>query len=157
MNKTMDTGIIQVIVETICAIANVGPDADGFVYLGIADKIIDADRVKVLFKIEPVKFDHVSIVGVEREATHLRIGLDQYMRRIEDSIRHSKLTDPLKTQVISSMDIVDYKGLSVVRIRIPKQHQANFIGDESFIRVGSSTHKATGPQIAAISSAFAKQ
>lgn len=154
--KTEDPDILQVILETICAIANAGPEVDGFVYLGIADKVADADRVKLLYQVEPVKFDHVQIVGVEREAEQLGVGLEQYMRKIEDFIRCSKLTDPLKTQLLSAMDVVNYKGLCVVRIRVPKQGQASFVGDECFIRVGASTHKANGPQIAAISVAFAK-
>jgi hypothetical protein len=155
-DKTRDPDIMQVILDTICAIANVGPEADGFVYLGIADNITVGERIEALYKIEPVKFDHVSIVGVERESKHLGIELDQYMRQIEDSIRRSKLTDPLKTQVLSAIDVVNYKGLNVVRIRVPKQSQASFVGDDCFIRAGSSTHKATGPQTAAVSGAFAK-
>lgn len=156
-DKTTEPGIMQVILETICAIANVGPEADGFIYLGIADSVKDSDRVKTLYMIEPVKFDHVSIVGIEREAKHLGIELDQYMRQIEDGVGHSKLTDPLKTQVLSAIDVVDYNGLNVVRIRVPKQKQANFVGDDCFIRAGSSTHKATGPQIAAVIAAFASR
>jgi predicted HTH transcriptional regulator len=142
--------------ETVCAISNTGPEADGFVYIGIADKAADGDRVRQLYKTEPIKFDHVSIVGVEREAKQLGIPMDRYMRRIEDGMRQSGLTDPLKTQVLSALDVVTYKGLSVVRIRVPRQGRASFLGDECFIRVGSSTHKATGPQIAAISNSFAK-
>ncbi len=154
--KTPDPMIIQVILETICGISNIGPEADGFMYIGIADKSADSERAKELYKFEPVKFDQVSIVGVEREAKQLGVELDKYMRRIEDGIRHSKLTDPLKTQVLSALDVVTYKGLAVVRIRVPKQVQASFLGDDCFIRIGSSTHKATGPQIAAVSNAFAK-
>jgi hypothetical protein len=113
--------------------------------------------VKELYKIEPMKFEHVSIVGVAREAKQLGLELDKYMRKIEDGIRRSALTEPLKTQVLSALDVVAYKGLDVVRIRVPKQGQASFLGDDCFIRVGSSTQKATGPQIAAVSNAFAKK
>jgi hypothetical protein len=154
--RTPDSNIMQVLLETICAIANVGPETDGFVYIGIADKQGDSDRVKELDNIEPVKFDHVSIVGVDREAAQQRLPLDKYMRKIEDGIRQSQLTDPLKTQVLSSLDVVVYKGLSVIRIRVPRQGQPSFVGDDCFIRVGSSTRKATAPQIAAISNAFKK-
>jgi hypothetical protein len=151
-----DPGIVGTIVETICAIANAGPHADGFVYLGIADKKADTARVKELYKIEPVVFDHVSIVGIDREAKQMGLPLDKYMRNIEDGIRQSKLTDPLKTQLLASIDVVLYKDLTVIRIRVPKQAQVSFVGEDCFIRVGSSTHKATGPQIAAVSNAFSK-
>src|SRR5262249_23568297 len=54
--------IIPTILQTICAIANVGPEADVFLSLGIADKPADAQRVRELDGVEPVKFDHVEIV-----------------------------------------------------------------------------------------------
>jgi hypothetical protein len=155
--KTPDPTIMQVIVETICAIANVGPDADGFVYVGIADKDADANRIEQLYGIQSVKFDHISIVGIEREAKQMGLNLDKYMRKIEDGIRHSALSEPLKTQVLTALDVVNYKGMAVVRIRLPKQSQASFVGDDCFIRSGSSTMLAKGPQIAAISSAFARR
>ena len=82
--------------------------------------------------------------------------LDRYMRRIEDDIRQSALTDPLKTQILSNLDIVTYKDFSVVRIRVPRQTQISFVGDDCFIRIGSSTHLAKGPQIAAVSASFPK-
>jgi hypothetical protein len=155
--KKQDPNIIQVILETICAISNVGPEADGYIYIGIADKTTDGERIQELYGVTPAKFDQVSIVGVEREAAHLSLGLDKYMRIIEDAIQQSKITDPLKTQVAAALDVITYKGLSVVRIRVPRQTQASFVGDDCFIRIGSSTHKATGPQIAAVTSAFAKK
>ena len=95
--KSPDPKILDVVNETICAIANAGPDADGFLYLGIADTDIDAERIKTLYGFTPPKFDHVSIVGIDREARQLGGTLDNYMRRIEDAIRHSALSEPLKT------------------------------------------------------------
>ncbi len=151
-----DPAIIETIVQTVCAIANVGPDADGFLYIGIADKDADSNRVKELYKIEPLKFDHVSIVGIEREAKQMKVSLDKYMRNIEDGIRQSNLTDPLKTQMLASFDVVSYKGMTIVRIRVPRQLQVSFVAEDCFIRVGSSTHRATGPQIAAVSGAFTR-
>jgi hypothetical protein len=155
--RSVDPNIIQTVLEAICGIANVGPDADGFLYIGIADKPADAERVLELYRVEPVKFDHVQIVGVDREAKHLGLGIDKYMRLIEDGITKSDLSNPLKTNVLTSLDVVSYKGLDVVRIRIPRQAQPTFLGDECFLRSGSSTKRATGPQIAAISKLFATQ
>jgi hypothetical protein len=154
--KSSDPTITNVIVETICGIANVGPDADGFLYIGIADKPTDAARVEALYDIKPVNFDHVALVGIEREAAQLGMPLDRYMRMIEDGIRQSSLSDPLKTQVLSGLDVVSYKGLSIIRLRVPRQTQTSFVGDDCFVRVGSSTHTAKGPQIAAITAAFAR-
>src|SRR5262249_53207308 len=143
--------IISTILDTICGIANVGPDADGYLYVGIADKPGDAKRIRELDGIEPIKFDHVEIVGVDREAKHRGIAIDKHTRVLEDGIERSQLSDSLKTNVLTSIDLISYKGLQVVRIRIPRQTQLTFLGDECFLRFGSSTRKATGPQIAAAS------
>jgi predicted HTH transcriptional regulator len=102
----------------------------------------------------PVLFEHVHIVGIDREAKILERSFDKYMRFIEDAISYSKLGEPLKTQLLTSFDVVSYKGHSVVRIRVPRQDSPTFLADDCFIRVGSSTKKASGPQIAAISKLF---
>lgn len=154
--KSEDPNILNVVIETVCGIANVGPDADGYVYLGIADKPADVERVRLLYGLESVKFDHVDLLGVGREADHLGLPLDKYMRRIEDALRLSGLTEPLKTHVLSALDVVSYKQLTIVRIRVPRQAQISFVGNDCFFRAGSSTHKASGPQIAAISAAFVR-
>src|SRR5262245_57991272 len=152
--RQLNPMIIQTILETLCGIANVGPDADGFLYIGIADKPADAERIRCLDRIDPIKFDHVDIVGVEREAKQLGIPIDRYMRLLEDGIRKSPLSEPLKTNLLTSLDLISYKGLQVVRVRTPRQAQLTFLGDDCFLRIGSSTHKATGPQIAAASKLF---
>jgi hypothetical protein len=152
--RSIDTAFIGSLIETVSAIANLGPDADGFVYLGIADKPEDSKRVAELDGIAPVKLEHVEIVGIDREAKILKRPIDKYMRIIEDAVTNSKLGDPLKTQLLTAMDVISYKGMSVVRLRVPKQNAPTFIGDECFLRIGSTTQKASGPQIAAISKLF---
>jgi len=156
-DRTRDTNILRIVVETICAIANVGPEADGFIYIGIADKESDARRVAQLYGVDPVVFDQVSIVGVGREADRLEMSLDRYLRIIEDEIRQSSLSEPLKTQVMTAIDVISYKGLSIIRIRVPRQSQVSFVGGDCFLRIGSATHTASGPQIAAISAAMLRR
>lgn len=155
--RQIDPMIISTLMETICGIANVGPDADGFLYIGIADKPADANRVRELDGMEPIKFDHVEIVGIEREAKQMAISVDKYMRILQDGIERSQLSEPLKTNILTSLDLISYKGLQVVRIRIPRQTQPTFLGEECFLRIGSSTKKATGPQIAAASKLFSQK
>jgi predicted HTH transcriptional regulator len=142
------------ILETICGIANTGPDADGFLYVGIADKPADAKRVEALDGITPIAFDHVEIVGIGREAVTMRLTVDKYLGIIANGITNADLSDPLKTNVLTSLDVITYKGLEVVRIRVPRQSQPSFLDQECYLRVGSSTIKATGPQIAAVSKLF---
>jgi len=96
-------------------------------------------------------------VGVEREAKQLGVAIDRYMRLLEEAISKSPLSDPLKTNLLTSLDLISYKGLQVIRARVPRQTQLTFLGDECFLRIGSSTKKATGPQIAAASKLFSQK
>ena len=127
--------------------------------LALADKAADAQRILDLDGIDPVKFDHVDIVGVEREAKQLGVAIDRYMRLLEEAISKSPLSDPLKTNLLTSLDLISYKGLQVIRVRVPRQTQLTFLGDECFLRIGSSTNykKATGPQIVAASKLFSQK
>ena len=152
--RTIDEGIFENIVKTICAIANVGPDSDGYLYIGIADDVQDAQRIRELDNIEPRVIKNVYVVGVEREAVVLNKSLDSYQRVLEDKIRKSELSEPLKTMVTTSTDSITYKSLEVIRVVIPKQSAVIFVGQEAYLRVGSATHKATGPEIAAVSGKF---
>jgi hypothetical protein len=152
--RQQDPGMIPTILETICGIANTGPDADGFLYVGIADKAADAKRIKELDGVTPVTFNHVEIVGIAREAKCLGTSVDKYLGIIANGITMSDLTEPLKTNVLTSLDVIAYKGMEVVRIRIPRQSQPGFLDQDCYLRAGSSTMKATGPQIAAVSKLF---
>lgn len=149
-----DPSIFKTIIETICGIANVGPDADGYLYIGIADREDHAERIKMLDGVEPVKVRHVNVVGVEREATLMKSGMDGYQKIVEQKITRSSLSEPLKTMLTTSIDTITYKGLEVIRIRVPKQRTVSFVGDEAFLRIGSSTEKANGRQIAALTQKF---
>lgn len=152
--RTLDVALLDSIVKTISAIANVGPGCDGYLYLGIADKDLDANRIKHLDAVEPLSFEHVKIVGIDREVKTLKGRLEDYLRIVSDAITRSDLSEPLKTQVCSSIDVLTYRGFSVVRISIPRQTSVSFVGDDCYYRNGTSTVKATARQISSITRLF---
>ena len=156
-SRPVDGNLLENLVATVCAIANVGPDSNGYIYVGVADKPDDVERIKDLDGVSAITIPSapdVHLVGVEREAKVLNVSLDKYMRLISDTISNSDLSNPLKTHVLSALDVIAYKGLSIVRITVPRQKQASFLGSDCFIRQGSSTVKATAPQIAALIASF---
>ena len=73
----------------------------------------------------------------------MKWSVDQYMRAFIDRIKNSDLDDPLKTQVVSQIDIIEYIGRSIIRIRIPKQDKLTFIGDKVFVRQNNDTKQIT--------------
>jgi hypothetical protein len=140
------------ILETVCAIANLGDDGD--IFIGVADDLQDANRVQVLDGVTPITIGRRYVVGVEREAAFLGIDVEAYMRRIIDILRNSKLSEPLKTQVLSAVDAVEFKGLTIIRIAIPRQSAVSFLNERCFIREGSETKEVTGPGILSIQKIF---
>ncbi len=154
-NRKLDKNLCGRIIETICGIANFGPDSDGFIFIGVADKKSDADKIAELDRITPITVGARYVVGLEREMRVLSFGQEQYLEIIMHFIRSSDLSEPLRSQVLSQSDYVDYKGMSVLRIRVPAQKEISFVGEKVFIRENSSTIEAKGKKLLAANALFA--
>lgn len=137
--RTVDNNLLERINETICAIANSGPNSTGYLTFGVADKKQDADRISKLDQVTAKEISDKFVVGIDREAKILNKKLDDYIAIISRSIGKSAIPDPLKTQVLSSIDLITYSGLSVLRITIPSQKNPTFINNRCFVRQASST------------------
>ena len=152
--RKLDAELPAKIITTICGIANVGPDYDGYLFIGVADKKADADRVKELDGVVAATVGYRYIVGLDREMKILRMGAEQYLEKFLENVRSSELSEPLKSQVLSQADFVEYKGHSVLRIRVPKQKEVSFVGNEAYIRENSSTILAAGKKLLAANALF---
>lgn len=152
--RKFDNKLLLRVVETICGIANVGPDEDGFLFLGVADSEADSDRIRNLDNVKPTKVGERYIVGVDRELAHLNCDLESYVAKVLAALRESKLSEPLKSQILSQVDTVEYRGNTVIRVRVPKQKEVSFVGNTAYIREGSSTVEATGKKLLAVNSMF---
>ena len=154
VDRTDDPTIFSVIVETLCGIANVGPDADGNLFLGVADKKADSDRIIQLDAVAPILLSDHYVVGIDREARLRGRSLDQYVQKVVAEIQASALCEPLKTHVLGGIDTITLQGLTVLRILVPRQKALSFVGDRAFLRQGSSTIELTGQQLVAASKRF---
>lgn len=152
--REINEDLYSEIIETICGIANIGPDEDGFLFIGVADKEADAIRIKQLDDLEFKSINQRYIVGIDRELKYLKGDLDDYINKLMGKIEKSELTNPLKSQVLSQLDVIDYKNLTVLRLRIPKQNELSFIGKRSFVRENSKTIEIDGPKLISISKLF---
>jgi hypothetical protein len=140
-NREIDNDLLERIINTICGIANLGPNESGYLYIGVVDKQKDAERIKTLDKVTPLEISERFVVGINREVKILNYTIDQYLQKIVTKIRTSGLSEPLKTQVISQIDVVDYRGLTIIRLLIPMQNDVSFVNDTAFIREGNETIK----------------
>ncbi|WP_284720394.1 GmrSD restriction endonuclease domain-containing protein [Polyangium sorediatum] len=152
-------GLLEKIVETVCAIANtavIGPDGfTGALFVGVADKDADVRRIENLDGVQAHRVGSRYCVGVDRELVHLGIDMEAYKRRIVSHISSSNLSQPLKTAVLSNVDCITYKGLSVICIWIPTQRAVSAVDDVVYVREDSNNKKVEGlTQTQAVMSLF---
>ncbi len=143
-SRKEDLHVFDQVLETICGIANIAPDIDGAIFIGVADKKADRDRIVDLDSIVAAEVSARYIVGIEREVAILNSSVERYKRRFVDFIANSHLSEPLKSAVLSKIDCVVYRGHSVVSIWVPSQRGYSSIDDIVYIREGSSTKEAKG-------------
>ena len=155
-SRKLNKDLLQRLVETICGIANSDPENDGYIFLGVADKKQDAEKIKNLDKINPIEINHRYVVGINREARVSGKTLEDYVGILMNTIRKSDLNDTLKTQVLTKIDTIDFKGLSVIRIHVPSQKEVSFVGEKAFIREGYSTVEANPRKVVAVTQLFQK-
>ncbi len=150
-----DPNVLDKIVNTICGIANIGPTSNGAIFIGVADKLADKERIEQLYRMSAIYIGERYCVGVDREACALGVTLENYHREIVRHISNSKLSDPLKTSVLSSIDCIVYRGMSVICIWIGSQKTLSDVADAVYVRRGSDTVKIEGlKQIRALMSVF---
>jgi len=156
-SRPLDEDLLQRIVKHICGISNVGPDADGYIFIGVADDQDDANRIAEIDRITPIDVGGRYVVGIDRESIQLNISLERYLENLLHVIRESELSAPLKQQILTQIDVVSYKDFSVIRITVPAQDKVSFVGDKAFTREGPSTIEAKGPVLLAINDLFQKR
>lgn len=158
--RHVQPGLLDKIVETLCAIGNIGPSAAphvGALFIGVADSLKDRKRIEALDGVEAKTIGSRYCVGVDRELAHMRVDLEQYKRKIVSHISQSGLSAHLKTAALSHLDCVTYKGLSVIVLWIPPQRAVSAVNDVVFVREGSSTKKVEGfTQTQAVMALFSK-
>jgi len=147
--------VIDRVINTVCAIANNGPNAFGKILIGVSDKAADTARIKELYKVAPRSVGKRDVVGVAREAEKLGLGLDKYLMLWKQRIEKSALSEPLKSDVLSNIDYNDYFGLGVIVIAVPTQKNISFVGDDVYWRSHDNTMAASGAKkIAEITARF---
>ncbi|MBW7984212.1 DUF262 domain-containing protein [Enterobacillus tribolii] len=146
--------VTEKIINTICAMANNGQGSTGKIIIGVTDQEQHADLISQLDRIEPIKIGSRYVVGVKREATKMGISLEDYFAKWATAIRNSDLSEPLKGQVLSTMDFNDFYGLGLLIITIPPQQNVSSVGDNVYWRDADNTKIANGIQAARIAQRF---
>ncbi len=142
--------LLERITETLSAIANLGPAPSGntfigAIFIGVADKESDQERIEQLDGITPMLVGSRYCVGIDRELKYLGIAsVEEYLRRIVTHISNSKLSEALKHSILTNIDSINYKGRTIIALWVPSQREVAGVDDKIYYREDSATKEATG-------------
>ena len=146
-HREINQDVFQQVINTIAAMANSGPImAPGKIIIGVANKAEDADLIARLDRVRPIPIGSRSVVGVNREAAALGIGLEDYIGLWLNKIRESALSISLIETV--KVDFHNYYTLGVIIITIPAQTELSYSDRNQEIihkRVDDKTRRVTKP------------
>lgn len=142
--RTTNEGLLDRLIETACGIANAGPDSSGAIFIGVADSEEQARRIREIDGVHALRVGNRYVVGIERETPFIGNNIEGYKRKIVDHFSKSKLSEPLRSAILGTIDCIDYRNSAIICIWIPQQKDISDVADTVFTRDGSSTIKVEG-------------
>jgi len=154
-NRKFSDDMLEKIFENMAALANLGKDKEGYLFIGVTDKEEDTEKVKKLDKSEKVPtLGKFGVVGLEREAKLKGCSLDDYISSIVSKIHESALPQWLITQVNTEITPITYRGNTILMIKVKSGKEPAWYKNKLFVRDGASCKEVTGKDIGAVYKLF---
>ncbi len=155
-SRKFDDGFFESFLQNIAALANLGKDKKGYLFVGISDKEADTQRIETLDLIQAPRIAPFGIVGLEREAKLRGVSLDDYILFITRKIRDSELPEWLKTSINTNVNPITYSGSTVLMLEINAGIEPVWHKNKLYIRDGNEkkSQEVSGAQVAAVYSLF---
>lgn len=149
-SRNLNEELLRRIPKTLAAIANLGPGesptTSGYFFIGVADRQSDADRIRELDGVHPQTVSKRQVVGIDREIERLGEDTEKYVKRIATSIQKSTLPKSFTRSLLGSIDVVDFRGMEVIRIAVPVNLEPVYFDDSLYVREESSTKEIVGQE-----------
>lgn len=143
-----DDNMFRKVLRTASAMANIGPDAEGFIYFGVADDADDADSIRKMANVEPISVANFFVTGTGHEIDRLGYTVDTFTRLLTDKITQSDLEPEFSSELASSLTPFRYKNYVIWSLH-PKSIGRPTSWDEAFyVREGNSSNKVPMSKIA---------
>lgn len=153
--RKLNEDMLEKIMQNIAALANLGKNKIGYLFLGVTDKEEDTKRIEQLDGLINVpRIEGFGVVGLEREAKIRKVSLDRYITFITEHIRNSELPDWLKIYVNTNITPVTYRGYTVLIIKVKSGSEPVWYKDRLFVRDGSNCKEVKGKDTAAVYNLF---
>lgn len=142
----LDESVFDKVFKTLAAMANHGPNAIGYVIIGVADNTKTADRIKKLYKITPIQYQNFLITGVDHEAKNLPKGLDTYYTQIIQRLESSPMSKGTKDYIAREIRLMKYGDRSLVIFRVEGGSVPCDYGGKYYERHGPNISEVLQPQ-----------
>ena len=153
--RAFNKDMLEKILRNIAAMANLGKNKKGYIFIGVTDKEEDTQKIESLDNLSNVpRIYEFGVVGLEREAELQGYSLDEYIRNIIQKISDSELPEELKRQVISDAIPITYHRYTVLIIIVKDIGDTVWYDNKVFIRDGASCREAEGEEIHGVYSLF---
>jgi hypothetical protein len=145
MKRFFDEASFKKILCNISALANLGKDREGFLFIGVTDKEADTKMIETLDSIEKVpRYHDFGVVGLEREAVLKGVSLDQYISYITAKISSSGLESSLKSRLTKDITPMTYHGFTVLMIKVVSGSEPVYFEEKLYHRDGANCIEMKG-------------
>lgn len=143
--REFDENSFNKILCNISALANLGKDKVGFLFIGVTDKEADTLKVEELDSLKNIpRYHDFGVVGLEREAAIKGVTLDQYISFITGRISASNLDSSLKTRITKDLTPITYHGHTVLMIIVNSGSEPVYFEEKLYQRDGANCVEVIG-------------
>ncbi|QZA77431.1 DUF262 domain-containing protein [Deefgea tanakiae] len=154
--REFDEESFKKILCNISAMANLGKEKVGYLFIGVTDKSADTEQVKKLDGLSNVPIYHdFGVVGLEREAKLKGVSLDNYISGITKKISQSELDESLKVRVTKDLTPITYHGHTILMIKVLCGSEPVYFDEVLYHRNGANCEEVTGSKQGEIYKLFA--
>ena len=138
-----DEDAFSKVMKTLCGMANAGPQASGYVVIGVADSQQAAEQHRKHFRTKGTdkKFNNFWVTGVDNEAAKYK-SFDEYFAKIVSRIKHAKITpESVKNQICRDIRKVTYYGKEVIIFHVKSGQEPALYDGKIYERHDSNLHE----------------
>ena len=138
-NNSFNTDLVKKIIKTLTAMANSENRAVGYVIIGVADDLQDAEKIKDKYQQNYVKVGTFYITGIDGEVTKYCEGnYDKYYSMIKEILLNEPISEHYRRQIGNKMRMVNYYNKSVIILKLTSDDGAVMYDDAYYTRIGAS-------------------
>ncbi|MCD7948172.1 MAG: DUF262 domain-containing protein [Oscillospiraceae bacterium] len=129
--------LIKKIYKTLSAMANTGKNAVGYVMIGVADNLEDAQKINHRYNTDYIKVGSFYITGIDGEVNEFYNGnYEAYFNVIKNTLENTAMPEHYRRQIGAKMRMPNYHDRSVIILRIECDAGAVMFDNNYFTRIG---------------------